>query len=451
MQEDLLRFSDLEEAGAGKFSSLIESVSVRQQALLDRIDELRLQYLRRFQAGLSGLNLRSVRAGSVRPPGVACVFGLESMDGIDMASTTASVRCDSASAGLREQDLESPVSVISRKFFSSGGVVEPAGDSWRVIRPEGAPEGVFLLELARPAVVNHAVFDVILSTPKASIRVEASLDGRTWIQASEISRQGYRIRAWMPGAMIRLLRLRMTPEHPDSPGDYSYSFGLTDVHVFSARYSLRSVLQFAPRIWRPQSTRVRFMAEAVEGVEYFLNLSVFSGPVPGGGDFAVVFPDGQAPGSYASVSPGQVLSLPGCVRKKEIRARVANAGPPDNPLYRLEYESAPGTWPFVLPSGLLWNSLLLLEHPSGRSVPLWPDMLPVASSVPDGFAEANMVLYWAGPADSGILQREWRLSYSTVPDAVSARLLVQISSRSQDRTPAVSGAWLEEVPEQAEN
>ena len=436
-----MEFQNGEQGSASKFLAALNSLSARQVQLLDRLEHLRSQYLARFQSGLSALTLRSCRTASQRGPGVACRFTLEDMHGLDMLSTTASVRCDSRSAHLQEWRLESPESVSSIRFSASTGAVETAGNAWVVVSPDEPPEGMFTMELSRPSVIHQAVFDVILATPSAEIHVDFSLDGQTWSPASDVSRSGYRILVWFSSVLVRYLRLRILPQQPDSPGSFSYSFGLTDARVFSTRYRLKGAVVFRPRVWRPVTTRVRFQAPQREGVEYFLSLSPYLEDMPDGLDYIQL--SRQHAGNYSFVVPGQILDLPQIQRYVNLPARVVQTGS----LMRLEYFYN-DQWQIQLPPRLLWNSLRILDE-NRRLVPVWPDCLPVVGTTEDGFAEVNKLLYWVGPASSQILQQSWTIQFSTAPEAVLAACMIQLSSRNPDRTPVAGEAWLEEIPEPA--
>lgn len=439
-------FVDGQEGSSSRFRAALEDIEKRQLAILDSLRKARTEYLLRFQSGLSLLTLRSCRAAAQPDAASACRFSLEAMHGLDMEATTASIRCDSRSATLREQKLESPEPVQAIRFSASAGSVEPAGNAWRVISPEVAPEGIFTLELARPLVIHQAVFDVILATPSADISVETSLDGQNWQDGPETGRSGYRILAWMPRVLAHYVRLRIRPRQPDGPGSDTYTFGLTDASVFSTRYHLRGLVRFKPRIWKPTSTRVRFQAPGRDGIDYFLSLLPFSGPLPDGQDGR---PAEDLPGdprfawsgSYASVEPGQVLDLPDSARRENLPARLVQSGS----IIRLEYQVS-GQWLIQLPQNLLWSSLRVADQ-EGSLVPVWPDMLPIPGSGLTGFAEAGGILYWIGPVSGGILERQWTVSFATAPPAVIARFLVQLSSRNLDRTPVAGEAWLEEIPD----
>lgn len=93
-----------------------------------------------------------------------------------------------------------------------------------------------------------AVFDIVSlpSDPGIQVfQVFASADGVTQVEASSISRSGYRVNAWFPNTPVKYLQLQISPTHPDTIVGNTFTFGLTD-------FSAEAVVELVVDLLTPQ-------------------------------------------------------------------------------------------------------------------------------------------------------------------------------------------------------
>jgi hypothetical protein len=136
---------------------------------------------------------------------------------------------------------------------------------------DSKPVGTFQIELFNPAELAVAVFDIVTLPSDPVIRVFASADGITQVEASSISRSGYRVNAWFSNMPVKYLQIQISPTHPDTIGGNTFTFGLTSFSAEAVDYALFSELVTKPVVFKPQTVQGRFrMAGSGSGVKCYL-------------------------------------------------------------------------------------------------------------------------------------------------------------------------------------
>jgi hypothetical protein len=194
-------------------------MSAQGQSVLDDIAAAMETTLVRFDQGLSALNSRRQRAARVNAPDIACQFVVSDMLDVDQTLTSAAVRADAGAVTLRERGQPSSATVKSLQFATNTGAIEQFPGMYRVhVVDDSKPVGTFQIELFNPAELAVVVFDIVTLPSDPGIRVFASADGITQVEASSISRSGYRVNAWFSNMPVKYLQIQISPTHPDTIG-----------------------------------------------------------------------------------------------------------------------------------------------------------------------------------------------------------------------------------------
>lgn len=134
------------------------------------------------------------------------------------------------------------------------------------------PTGTFQIEFFNAAELALAVFDIVTLPSDPGIRVFASADGVDQVEASSVSRAGYRVNAWFPKMTAKYLKIEIAPTHPDTIGGSTFTFGLTSFNATVVEYHLYSEFVTKPVVFRPQTVQGRFQAAGSgPGLRYFLS------------------------------------------------------------------------------------------------------------------------------------------------------------------------------------
>ena len=167
-------------------------------------------------------------AARVNAPDIACQFVISDMLDVDQTLTSAAVRADAGAVTLRERGQPSSATVKSLQFATDTGAIEQFTGMYRVhVVDDSKPVGTFQIELVNPAELAVVIFDIVTLPSDPGIRVCASADGITQVEASAISRSGYRANAWFSNMPVKYLQIQISPTHPDTIGGNTFTFGLT--------------------------------------------------------------------------------------------------------------------------------------------------------------------------------------------------------------------------------
>lgn len=290
-------FQQLEEASQAKFVGILDAIRSQGQSVLDDIGVTVDDRLSGFSREMAAMDGRIQRVNRAYSPGVTASFLVSDLLDIDQGLTTAMVRPDVKSANLRERSVPALASIKSMRFSASSGSVEQldaSGLQFRVHSDNQIPTGVFDITLDQPVSASLAVFDVLPTPAQPTIIVEVSSDAVTYTRAVEVLYDGDRVVAQITPQEVLYVRLTETPAQADDLSGVSYSFGMLDLAVSGNDYELKSQLVTKTIQASPASSTLTFTAPDLDGVAYFLAISV--------------------PGSqliYAPVKPGDVVPVPG--------------------------------------------------------------------------------------------------------------------------------------------
>jgi hypothetical protein len=296
-----------EEASRSKLVGLLQGIRDKGVSVLEQLETARLQSLVEFDRRLGSINSRRQRANRIKSPGTVVRFVVSDLIDLDQGSTTSSVRADAQAVTLRERTDPQDATIRSLEFTSTAGSIESLDSKSQLFRVTTSaaviPTGVFDIELVDPVQLTLLVFDIAATPSQPKIEVEISANGISFTPALNTALNGYRVNAWITPSKVRFIRVSITPTHPDNLGGDSFTFGLTSFAGDGLDFHLRSELLFDPIQWSPGASRVRFRAEDIEGVHYFLAVTALSG-VP---QFLEIKPDDELllPGA-ADVSPVSV-------------------------------------------------------------------------------------------------------------------------------------------------
>jgi hypothetical protein len=138
---------------------------------------------------------------------------------IDQSLTSATIRADAGAVTLRERGRPSEATIRSLSFATDTGAINQFNDMYQVYVTDGSkPTGTFQIELFSPANLTVAVFDIVTLPSDPGIRVFASADGVDQVEATSVSRSGYRVNAWFPNTIVKYLKIEISPTHPDTIG-----------------------------------------------------------------------------------------------------------------------------------------------------------------------------------------------------------------------------------------
>jgi hypothetical protein len=244
-------------SSAAELQAQFAALSAQGQSVLDDIATTRETTLLRFDQGLSALNSRQQRAARINAPDIVCRFVTSDMLDIDQTLTSAAVRADAGAVTLRERQKPSNAAIKNLTFSSNTGAIEQFNNMYRVHVVDGStPVGTFQIELFNPSELTLVVFDIVSMPSDPGIRVFASADGVTQVEASAISRSRYRVNAWFPAMAVKYLQIQIAPTHPDTIGGSAFTFGLTSFSAVAMDYWLFSELVTKPVVVGPMPVKV---------------------------------------------------------------------------------------------------------------------------------------------------------------------------------------------------
>lgn len=386
-----------------------EALSATGQSVMDDIGTVQADTLLAFEQFLSQANLMKARVDRICAPGVMGRFVVSDLLGVDLPHTTASLRPDATAVTLCERGKFVPATIKSTTFSSDKGTYQLLNNTYKVMSQAGLPTGTFRVEFMQSILGNLVVFDLLTPTSDGIVQVSGVAPDFTEFPADAISRNGYRVCAWMPTREMRHLKISITPSGPDIAGGLGYTFGITDLNTSSLTFHLTSNLVMKPVTIAATTPKAVFRAPVTEGLSYFLSFD--------GTHFSQVTPNStiELPGCSAVASAdcaldgaGKVVGVSLPVNLAQTSLRVADSAGDDVPIvFNLHAGQTPATKCMVV---------------SGA------DLLLKPFSLPDDGAKTFDVRYNRGSA------------------ALQVWLKVKFTATSLF-TPVFSGAYLEEVHE----
>lgn len=390
-----------------KWSLVVEQLASQGQQILQDLDLRWLESFLALDRRLSSINGYRHRASRVATHGVAGKFIVGDFTDIDQAKSTALVRADASAVTLPERSFPAEAQIRQVRFRSSAGTVERIGDVYQVRSAEEIPTGIFDIELADVVQGSLLLLDLILAPSDPGITVEVSENGVRFTAAESLSRNGYRVAAYLQSQAVRFVRVTVLPTHADTAGGLLYSFGITDFHVFLVEFHLRAELQMKPILLAPHASKLLFSAASTTGLRYFLALA--------GGDYQEMF-------------SGSQVSVPGAV-DVDVQASLDGTG-------LLQH---------TLPADVYLRTLEIRDPTTQARISVAPGLSEAAIGLTNQYVVvdgSNLNLRPYSGADAG---RLFDISYTRGPAQIDAQLRVELISSLRSKTPVFSGASLEEL------
>lgn len=285
---------------------------------------------------------------------------------------------------------------------------------YRVSTGDGSPPtGIFDIELTTALALTLVVFDIVSLPSQPKIEVRASANGVRYQDADQISRNGYRINAWLPTESVRFLRIEITPTHPDTLGGNGFIFGLTNFSASAVDFHLRSELTSRLVSIRPRSSQLRFAADADRRINYFLSFDETS---------------------FSEIAPGALIDVPGAAVHYYSDVTVTSTG-------LLGHTLSPGLYPSTLRITNAVNGepyRIAYGLPQGSAALLSNRYICVQSTGVNW--DALHLRPFTTPADDA---RTFNISYMTGPASLNGMLRVRLSTEDRSVTPVLRGAFLE--------
>lgn len=409
-----------QEASAAAVTAALEELRAIGESALVLIEKKRLNTLLDFDRRLSALNLRRQRANRANTPRVVGNFVVSDMLSVDQGNSSASIRIDTQSVTLRERRNSTSAVVRTTSFSSDVGTVESIDSEsslFRVHTDNGdTPTGTFTLDLQTPLDLTLLVFDIAAMPSEPTIQVQASTNGVSFVDATQIARNGYRLNAWLSPMEVKTIRLVITPTHPDEIGGSSFTFGLTAFHADSLEFHLQSEFLSLPVSFSPSGQKVRLDAPVVDGITYFLALS---------------------PNPLIEVVPGTDIVIPGTALVTATGVAMDNTG-------LLSY---------AFPNNAYVDSLAVTQDGVDDVTGVANPPVTVAPGLGPGDSRvAQLVNKYIGVNGANLnyirddisrdIGKTFSFSYVTGPSSVTAQLKVVLSTSDRAVTPVFRGAKL---------
>lgn len=286
-----------QESSAIVFRKAMTGIQSQGTDILSSIENANTNILVEFDRRLQATNARRVRAWRVISPEQAAKVVVSDFTDIDQANTVATVRADSASVSLKERSVPSEAIIQSTIFSVNAGDVQALNETQSIIRvttSDGAvPIGQFDIELVAALSVSQLVIDVIATPGSPAITVATSADGVTYIAATQVAINGYRVNAWLPSVKVKHIQMIVTPSHPDNLSGSSFTFGITSLTANAVTYQLRS--DFLSKIiqFNPKSEQVVLNAKVDPAILYYLS----------------IYQTGDTPTPFVELNPGDSVQI----------------------------------------------------------------------------------------------------------------------------------------------
>lgn len=486
-----MAYTRLVDGTTGSNSQILKAFSellTQGQAAIKQLVTIREDTLLLFNNALSELNGKRVTINRLPEIGIAAKFVTTDLQDINQAITTASLRADSNGFSLRERAAPGEAIVSQVRFSASEGTIQALqvpqanttgnlGALYRVATANGnIPTGTFDVMLLSSVGISLVIFDMMNTPSTAQIQVMISQNGINFIPALNVTRNGYRLAARFQPQEIKFIRIVITPTLPDILGGTVFTFGLTDIHVLSVQYHLRSDAYTNQIVFTPRSANVRFSTPSIPGLLYFLSLA--------GNPPIEVFPDSivSIPGTATHIQTSVSLIAPtGSVwvantayilgnqiidsnGNLQIVTAVSGSGTSGavHPVWSIIGGTTidnPGgnqlTWTetawsllnFTLPVNTYLSTLSIVDHITQVEIRIAPGLSKLTTGIVNQYVVVNndhtmdLIIYNHAVDQT----RTFDISYITGPATVTASLQVELVTTDLNTSPIYSGATLVEV------
>lgn len=481
------RFVDGTVGSQSQVAQAFDELRTQGQDAINKLVILRENTLLLFSNALSGLNGKRIRANRLPEVGVTSKLVVSDLQDINQSITTASVRADSNSISLRERTAPGEAIVNQVRFSASEGTIQalqvPGSSSagnlgalYRVATQGGStPVGTFDIQLLAPVSISLLIFDMIDTPSTAMIQAFTSQNGISFTEALSVTRNGYRLAAWMKPEEAKFLRITITPALPDILGGSVFTFGLTDLHAFAVQYHLRSDAYTNQIEIEPHSLNLLFSTASVPGLLYFLSLAgnppieVFPGdviPVPGASQVtlnkSLIAHAGSAwIAAHAYSISNQIIDSNGNLQTVVSISGTGTSGlthpvwsinggqSVDNPGVDqiIWQETAWAQLNHTLPGDVYLSTLVITDHGTGESLRLAPGLDKTTIGVTNQYFAVKsdgtiyLLIYNAAVDQT----RTFDISYVAGPTEIIASLQVELTTNDLNTTPIYSGAELIEA------
>lgn len=417
--ENIFNFG--QEGSKSKFVETMESLRLQGSDVLNVLESARLNTLVEFDRRLQSINARRIRAWRVSSPNQAVKFVISDFTDIDQANTTGTIRADSASVSLKERAVPAEAVIRTNKFSSNKGTIEALDSAQTILRihtDDGStPTGQFDIELTSPLTLNQFIIDIIASPSQPTIKVSISRDSITYVSATRVAINGYRVNVWLESMETRFIRIQVTPSHPDDLNGSAWTFGITNFSAQTTDYNLRSELLTKTIQFVADSENVVFNAVDDANIQYYLS----------------IYPDGSSVTSFVEINPGDLI---------KIGTKVSNTVTTNN------------SFPYFLgsvPSDLYLNSLSVREN--DIDVRIAHGLSPTDINLVKMLHEYVVLVPTSAGYDITLLNangsysppRTFDISYTYGPSKVNVRLKIRLSTDDKANSPIFHGATLDEL------
>jgi hypothetical protein len=431
MSTSLPTFQLGEVASASQLMAAFNVLWNQGENILNTLTNYRNLSLVDFQQQVEALNSRLQRANRISAPYTTVNFVTTDFLDIDQTQTSATVRADAQAVTLKERSTTTNAVIQNQTFATSDGTAEAISTDnslYRVSTTDGSiPTGTFTVQLVQSLNMTVLTFDLAAMPPTPSFVVSASPDGTTFIQANQVSMNGYRLTAWFTPMEMRYITLAITPAAPDTLGGTSYTFGLTDFAGTETEFELVSELVTAPISFTPASLQLKLVAPSDPNILYFLS---FNG------------------GNWQEYAADSVIPIPGAAAVTQTGITVFQEEPGDIWVG----SNTPGGL-FQLPSNAYSNTVSVTDETTGNLLALLPgfpciyisDLAPGLSLDYMAFQVGSAAAYLPSVSTANPLTKTFTWSYVTGPSNMTVQLKVQLSTSDRTVTPTFTGASLQEM------
>lgn len=412
-------FKDGDQGSRSALIAALSTIQTQGQSVLDELAQIRLETLVNFEQGLSALMGRRQRTNRLLGPDTAAIFSVSDFTDIDQALSSATIRSDSQSVTLQERPADSDVQIASQTFSASEGSIEQFTNMYQVYLDNGDnPVGTFDLQLTTPLNLSLLSFDLVVTPSNPAISIETSSDGIVYTPVLNTSQNGNRVNAWLPSISVKYLRVKVIPNHPDTIGGHTFTFGLTNFSAILVSFQLQSELVTKAVTVSPSSNILQLNYDQQPGVLAFLSLNG---------------------GSFVGLSDGSRLNIPGSAAiSTPLTAYVDVAG--------VLWWQDGASFTKVLPSDL-YQASLRVTNSQGNSVRLAFGLGPSTAQnlKTPVFTISNQLLTYCPFQAQNPINEKFSVSYMRGPAQLTANLRVQLQTRDRSQTPVFRGAFLQNI------
>ena len=407
-------FTDGQVADRDLTNSTLSDIYNQGTAILAGLATAYTVSLTSLERRLSAINSRRQRSNWTATLGTMGSLTLTDFVSIDQSNTTATVRIDGGGASLWELTLPQRASITTIAFSSDSGTVNTFGTLYQVLEASSAtiPTGTFLITLTTAVDASLILFDIAATPSSPVLSVSVSADGTTYVPATSVNLEGYRISARLAHSSVKYIKLSIQPSHPDDIDGTTFTFGITDVSLSAVQFQLSSELTSRPILINPSSSSFQFVADADPGIQFYLSLN----------------------GSpFAQVASGDTVLVPGAVDVSLLGIAISG--------------SSLGLLLTTLPAEVCPNSLTVTDVASGTVYPLLPGLNPALTGV--SLLSGKSVAVFSNsltlvPESAGDNAKTSNVDYTTGPSSVSIQVRALFTTTNNSVTPVFRGATFQE-------